>query len=318
MLHPVVQELFQQSLPNRPYCSDDKTARLIRTRDHAVRRLYIQHNPPAAIRWLIFDIDKCGAALSWDDAGLPPPTWSAIDPETGSGHLCYGLKTPVVRTEAGREGPLRYLAAIESAYCERLGADHHYAGLITKNPLHGHWRVWSPANDVIYDLDDLAEYVPLRKVKSLHRHESIPGTVWRNVTIFDELRGWAYRAIRDYWGPNGYQAWICAVLARAESLNDFPSQPGPLPEKELRGIAKSIAKWTWKYITPSGWARLVERTHRPEVQAMRGIKSGQIRRQATEDKRASARLMAAAGKSQRAIAAELGVSQSTVSHWLSG
>ena len=36
-----------------------------------------------------------------------------------------------------------------------------------------------------------------------------------------------------------------------------------------------------------------------------------------EDKQASARLMAASGMTQRAIAAELGVSQKSVSNWLS-
>lgn len=317
MLHPVVSELFWQSLPKHPYCSDDKTARFIRNRDHAVRYLYIQHNAPASVKCLIFDIDKPGAALVWDAVGLPPPTWSATDPESGSGHLCYALKTPVVRTEAARVRPLRYLAAVESAYCQRLGADHQYTGLITKNPLHPYWRVWCPANDVVYDLDDLAEYVDLRNAAKRVPHcEPHPGTLWRNVTVFDQLRDWAYRATREYWAPNGYDRWKHAVWSRAQTLNQFPCPPGPLPENELSAIAKSVAKWCWRYLTPTGWARFVDLTHTPEVQARRGKRSGQVRRQASEQKRASARLMAAQGKGTRAIAVELGVSQSTIVRWL--
>ncbi|MDF5425728.1 replication initiation protein, partial [Vibrio parahaemolyticus] len=45
-------------LPNKPYCSDDKTARLIRTQRYALKEPYIQLNPPSMCAWLIFDIDE--------------------------------------------------------------------------------------------------------------------------------------------------------------------------------------------------------------------------------------------------------------------
>lgn len=318
MLHPAVRDLFYQSLPRRPFCSDDKTARLIRVRDHATRFLYIQHNAPAFVKFLIFDLDEPGAALAWDDAGLPPPTWSATDPESGTGHLCYALRTPVGRTQAARIKPLRYLAAVESAYCARLSADRRYTGLITKNPLHALWRVWCPANDAVYDLSDLADYVELDTVVRLRpREEPSPGTLWRNVTVFDELRTWAYSAVREYWAPDGFDNWKNAVRVRAQALNQFQCPPGPLPNNEIQSIAKSVAKWVWRRITPTGWAQRVRRTHTPEIQAMRGLRSGEVRRQANEEKRASARLMYATGMTQREIAAELSVNQSTISHWLS-
>ena len=52
------------------------------------------------------------------------------------------------------------------------------------------------------------------------------------------------------------------------------------------------------------------------LQAHRGRMSGLSRAAKAEDKRASARLMAAQGYSSRAIAASLGVNQSTVVRWL--
>ena len=76
----------------------------------------------------------------------------------------------------------------------------------------------------------------------------------------------------------------------------------------------------WDRFTPAGWREFVAATHTPEQQAKRGKKGGQAsgaaRRSASEGKREQARQMAASGMSQRAIAAELGVSQQAVSKWL--
>nr|WP_269078105.1 primase C-terminal domain-containing protein [Acidithiobacillus caldus] len=44
----------------------------------------------------------------------------------------------------------------------------------------------------------------------------------------------------------------------------------PLPYSEVKAIAKSIATWTWKKITPQGLRELIERTHSPEKQRERG------------------------------------------------
>ena len=49
-----------------------------------------------------------------------------------------------------------------------------------------------------------------------------------------------------------------------------------------------------------------------------GQASGKARAAASEDKRASARLMRSQGKTQAAIAAELGVHVNTVANWLKG
>lgn len=299
--------LFVARLPTRPYCSDNKTASLIRTKTHALRRTYIQHNSPVALNWLVFDVDIGSGggppALRWEAAGLPAPAWVA-GREDGGAHIAYGLRTPVALAEASRIDPLRYAAAIEGAYRDALGADEGYAGLLTKNPTHPAWRVWLPAaaaNGGIYDLGELAEFVDLTKKRKRRREATGIG---RNVELFDRLRLWAYRAVRSYWAPAGYARWHTAVLERAESYNDFSP---PLPTSEVKATAKSVSNWTWKHITPGGFR---------EAQAARGRRSGTARRAASEDKRSSARLMAAQGLSTRAIAAELRVNQSTVARWL--
>ena len=133
---------LDERTPHRPYCTDDLRAGLrIRTRRAALRLPYIQANPPHLRFWMLHDIDRPGGALAWEDAGLPPPAWAAINRDNMHAHLAWGLSAPVLTGDAGRAEPIRYLCAIESAYRAALDADPGYSGLITKNPLHERWQV---------------------------------------------------------------------------------------------------------------------------------------------------------------------------------
>ncbi|MFN9450969.1 MAG: helix-turn-helix domain-containing protein, partial [Rubrivivax sp.] len=84
-----------------------------------------------------------------------------------------------------------------------------------------------------------------------------------------------------------------------------------LEGKEVWHVARSVAKWTWRHTSAEGFS-----DWQSAQGAKGGRKSGLVRRLANEDKRASARLMAAAGNSQAKIAAALGVTQQAVSKWL--
>ena len=74
-------DLFN-SLPNKPYCMDEKPGfMLIRTKSIAVKKPYIQVNPPLMTIYFVFDDDKEDSALSWFDADLPAPLWTTQNPE---------------------------------------------------------------------------------------------------------------------------------------------------------------------------------------------------------------------------------------------
>ena len=310
-------ELFASRLPRRPYCSDDKTARMIRSRATALRFPYIQVNPPSLKFWLPFDLDKPGGMTAWEDADLPAPAVGVGNPLNGHAHLLWGLDAPVCTSEAARAAPLRYLAAIEGEMLAKLmpyGADPGFAGLIVKNPAHDQWRThWGPPK--LYSLGELGEWLDLDKFKPKRAIlKEIEGYgVGRNVSIFNALGPegkWAYSAVRRYRGQP-FAEWHNAVFMQACELN--AAFRVPLPFSEIKAIAKSVAKWTWKQ----------DKAHAAEfsrTQAYRGAKggkaSGEARAQAGEDKRASARLMAAKGMTQREIAAELGVSVGSVNAWL--
>ena len=297
---------FAAALPVRPYCADDLSAGLrIRPRATASRAAYIQANPPPSVGYLVLDVDHADTAVRWHDVALPPPTWIALS-ESGRGHVGYELATPVCRTDAARPGPLRYLAAVEAAYQARLGADPGYVGLITKNPLHPRWRVYCPRGEP-YSLAELADWVDL-PARLPRRESAYDAGFGRNCTLFDALRRWAYRTVRDYWrfAGEGYETWAATVLAQAEALNVFSP---PLPWPEVRHTARSVAKKVWR-------AHYGARVRFRDRQAARG-RQGAAVTNAMKAARAAARAdhartLRAQGHGDAAIGKILGVHRSTV------
>ena len=228
--------------PRRPYCSDDKTASSIRTLQHALKRPYIQANPPHMRIWSIYDVDRAGAALAWDDANLPPPAWAAVDRQSTRGHLVWGLSVPVlVDSPDMRQRPMRYLCAIEAAFRVKLQADQGYSGLMTKNPAHELWRVLRGPR-IAYELAELADWVDLPKFIPKRKPEEVG--LGRNITVFESLRQYAYRHIRHYKGDvRNFVLWQAHLNTKALERNgDLLT---PLAGNEVWHIAKSVSKWTW-------------------------------------------------------------------------
>jgi hypothetical protein len=308
---PEQLDLFseQSRWPKKPYCTDDLEAGLrIRSLKHAITKQYIQANPPHLRVWSIYDIDRPAGGLAWEDANLPPPAWASVNKENGHAHLVYGLTAPVLTNSMeARQAPLRYLNAIEMAFREVLKADQGYSGLITKNPQHPIWWTLRGPN-LSYELGYLAEFVNLDQFKSRQGVKVAEVGLGRNVTVFDFVRLWAYKNVRQYFGQKGgYVIWQKSVYDRCMARNfDFAK---PMDSREIYHIAKSVANWTWTKFD------LAESDKKfSQLQAHRGkqggIASGASRLAASEDRRASAVLMRAKGMTYKAIAAELNVSVS--------
>ena len=303
-------ELFRERLPRKPYHTDELTSGLsIADVSRALGARYIQPNGPTHRHWIVFDVDQPAATLSWDDVGAPAPNITVTNRANGHAHLIYGLETPIRTAPDGKVAPLRYAAAIEAALREKLGADLGYSGLICKNPLHTHWlvQVWEPAS---YDLSWLADYLDLSPYNG---RKQLPAYgLGRNCTLFEKTRQWAYKAIRQGWP--GYEAWLSAVIDRAIGYN-VQFEP-PLPANEVRHIAKSIAKWTHRNLTPAGFSA---------VQAARGAKGGKVSKgggrpsnsgKARADLLPEVLRLKGMGYSNRDIGEDLGISSSTVSLYL--
>jgi hypothetical protein len=227
-----------------------------------------------------------------------------LSPDNGHGHLVYRLRNAVYTAINANPTPQRYLDAIEDAYTERLAADPGYAGLITKNPWHSHWRTIEDGN-AVYMLDELASYIELESGRKSELKHNIKG---RNCTLFDSLRQWAYSAIRGYWKPEGAGVWLDALTAEARRLNILFDRP--LDGGEVRHIVRSVWRWTWRHLTPDSFGDFIEKTHTPEAQRARRAK-----RTEKESKKAEGLKMLEAGQSRTNIAKALEISVKTVQRW---
>ena len=298
-------DLFN-SLPNKPYCMDEKPGfMLIRSKNIAIKKPYLQINAPTTTIYFVFDDDKNDAALSWFDENLPAPYWTTQNPENGHAHICYKLEIPLHTSEFSSIKAIKYAQAVYYAYALKLGADLSYSQLITKNPLHPQHRTtyWTKQ---AYSLDYLADFVDLPK--KLPKKLEVVG-LGRNVTMFEKGRRRAYTAIRDYMHHNSSHEWERAVKTHLEAIN--AGFEVPLPHSEVKATAKSIAKWVWQRFSYGDFS---------EIQAKRGAKGGKkggiVRSAQYAELRIQAKLMHEQGMSIKVISETLEVHRNSISAWI--
>lgn len=334
MRHLALQQrdLFSiERLPKKPYCTNDYADGFrprILPAEKAIEYKHIQPNHPVIKFRLVFDLDRPTGCELWsplfvhEDAGLAPPNWVAINPKSGNGHIGYELEIPVRFDDELRKSA-RYLAAIEQVYGRKLNADPSYSGHICKNPLNPHWKTeWLTIKP--YSLDDLAEFVNLAGIKFGTKKAPLNNecfSLGRNCALFDELRDWAYKSVRQYWAPGGLDKFIAATLLQSEMLNSQLFLGREMQHAEVKSIAKSVATWTWNKMSPVKFSAFVAATHTPELQSERGkkgnLKSVVVRSAKSSLRRSLAKKLASEqGMGIRQIAREMGVSPGSVSGWL--
>jgi len=292
-------ELFKGALPIRPYCTNDPTNGLmVRTLDHALRCRYIQPNNPNSKLWLVYDIDRptCVSELT-DDLLLPAPHFFVQNKKNQHAHAFYGLEAAVHLNQNSSQKAIRFAAAVDCSLTSKMSADGQYSGLIAKNPAHDHWRTYTLNTDP-YELGEIADYLELESYAD--RRRLLPETgLGRNVNLFNRLRFWAYKAIRQGW-PDRIQ-WDRACLERAVGYN---ATDNPLPHNEVKHVARSVAKWTYKHFNSQAFR---------QTQAARGARKGKKRR---DELLPRVLEMRAQGVTQQAIADEFGLTDRTVRNWL--
>ena len=228
---------------------------------------------PAASAWRYPYIDyqdagACWATLTLDcdnrqalGAGLcdlPPPNW-LIRTDRGA-HITWTLLVPVAKHERARNAPIRYLDCIAEFFRHAVGADPAFSGM-GRNPVHPSQTVdWGPK--IPYQLDALSSVI----WAGWKRPRVAATGIGRNVDLFKAGMRWAGCATNRN----------DAVLRYLQSINANVAdnhERQPLPDEEVRGIAKSVERYRlqWQRI---GW-------HKPAFrrrQADRGRLSGQKRR----------------------------------------
>ena len=311
----IISALFQtislsNMLPKRPYCSDNLSQGIYpRSLSVAIKKNYIQLNPPQMQYWLVFDIDRQASAFAWYDANLPDPFAVVVNPENTHCHVIYALASPVCTSDLAHEKPLRYLAAIQQVYTEKLQADVNYSGLIAKNPFsRNHWHVIPCAIEAKYTLDELAEWVDLTSLPKCVKNASETFALGRNCYLFDSLRKYSYKAIKQYRSGK-VDVWRNHILDQAMSMNVFNE---PLPHSEIKAIAKSVANWVWKHMKHDN-CLFIEKQRREGRNG--GIASGKTRQSKSKNHRIAAQALKDGGMLLSDIARNLGISVRTIHKW---
>ena len=302
--------LHSESLPTRPYCSDNLSQGIYpRLQRIAVTKRYIQLNPPQQQYWLVFDIDRPNSAFAWEDANLPPPFAVVVNESNTHCHIVYALTSPVCTSDLAHEKPLRYLAAIQYAYTERLQADVNYSGLIAKNPFsQNHWHVFPCAISVKYSLSELAEWVDLANASKRTLRGSEAVALGRNCALFDSLRHYAYKSIRKY-RKGKVDVWRAYILDKANEQNVFSE---PLPASEVKAIAKSVANWVWKHMRYDTEAFKQRQSERGKKGNAASVKARQSK---ANNHRTAAIVLKEQGLSISEIARQLQVDRKTIQRW---
>lgn len=307
---PTQLSLFEDNLPHRPYCTDDKEYGLqIRPKAIAMGKKIIQPNTVAKVLWLVFDYDEVDVLGRIEEKNLPYPNLLVTNPMNGKSHIFYSLVKAVCKTDSARWKPLEYLAKIQYSLSQKLGADIGYSGLVAKNPLHSYWKV-EQLSSKSYELGELAEYLELPL--KLPKRANTEG-LGRNCSIFETVRHIAYANVLKFKIEQNSTIWDEFILNECNKVNE--QFLACLDLKEVAGIAKSISRWTWRKYNKQ-WSD----DKFSEIQAKRGraggLRSGTTRTIKTEKKRLLARSMRSEGQTMQQISDVLGVNKSTVSRWL--
>lgn len=164
------------------------------------------------------------------------------------------------------------LARVEQGLTTILGGDVNYGGRITKNPYHqDHLPLWG-AQDAVYGLRELAKSLgDLGALpRSGERRRLASSAVGRNVALFDITREWAYKSRAAYADAHEWEetvhafAWMKNLSVIADTFSK-----GPMDEIEVKHLARSIARWTWRRMSPEQKARDRKQWTTPERQAKR-------------------------------------------------
>lgn len=307
----LVLEQFVNNVPKKPYCSDDLYLGLqIRPKATALLKRYIQHNHPYYTHYFVFDLDSKSAYVDYlySMVGVPKPNFVIENPENGHAHFIYQLATPIYNTDASKPKPIKYANAVYLALRTALNADINYSGLITKNALHEHWRT-HVLREQPYTLDQLSERLDLT-ANQINKEIKVDEAVGlgRNCCVFHTVRHWAYVEVRLYRGKT-YNQWLDSVIDHCCSINiQFNN---PMQYNEVKGIAKSIARWVWKRDSYA-YQEFIDR------QTRKGQLGGKAKSESYTLKREQAVRLKREGLNNTQIAKQLGVTRMTVFRWFDG
>jgi DNA-binding transcriptional regulator YiaG len=320
-----ILDSIKDALPTKPYTLMDKGCAMFITSIEAAIKSnprYIQANQPNSLSFMVFDLDYKKAILAHEKTDVLTPSFYTVDKKKTTAHAVYMLETPVHKNQHSKQSPQHLFATLEDIYGTRLGADKGYSGLVMKNPFYTGHNIYLPEETLCtVSLAEMADYVDFNQYnKQLKQQKTKEAfSEGRNIAVFDLVREWAYKEIRNYWNKS-YREWLMVVQEKTKAvwhnIQGNYNKQSPYSVAEMKATARSIAKWTWKNTTQSSFQTYIEMTHLPHQQRARQAKQVESRLIKTQDKREQARELRASGMKQAEIANLLGVTDRTIRNWL--
>jgi hypothetical protein len=260
-----VFETWIDQLPRRPAATDDFSLGVFRRpREEALQKRHLEFNPFGRVSWLFFDIDRDASLETWMDAKLPAPNVFIQNRDNSRSHLGYALSSPVGTTGLSREKPMKFAADVQYGMTRALDADKAYSNRFAKNPLSPSFRTsWLAIYP--YELSELRGWLDDEDVWRPKGAAHAVG-LGRNCDLFDVIRVHAYSAIREFKRSGGrLDDWLRHLFEFGIAHNlDFAS---PLNVAEVGGIARSVARWTWRRLNEEGFR------HRQSVLGRKGAEA---------------------------------------------
>jgi hypothetical protein len=209
-------------------------------KEKALLEKYIALNNDYYWKCITIDIDR---VYNGDDfyeriyvAGIPPPNYIVISPETKHFHLIYLLPCPVYRN--GRKAEFVY-GKVRETLTNAWRGDRGYNNHLMKNPLHPHWITAQIRQDG-YSLEELihwSEKQEFEKGPSLYSEDPLG----RNCTLFALTRQYAISLYRR--GELSEDALYDFAKNRNDCGYSDTTIKDPLPNGEVRSIVKSVYKF---------------------------------------------------------------------------
>lgn len=309
------------------HCTDDyRYGGTQMAKDFAIKKNYIQVNTPTYQQAILLDHDDEAfmTDLRYEHSHLPVPNIVIENKSNGRAHSITLLNAPVPKTEKSHKHPITYCKAVETTLTLEYGADPYFSRIWVKNPFSDAYRV-HVLRDEPYDLGELADKLEIKPFTAKEakaeialakkRAESEGHFLGRNCHLFDMVRHWAYQEVRNYRGTD-LELWRSAVMQETMAQNAVLNQP--LEYNELKGIAKSIARWCWNNDSKAESRFKAKQAYLGSRggKASDSSPGGQARSAQYDDQREQARACAMQGMKKAQIAKMLGVHRNTVNNWL--
>ncbi|WP_137297632.1 replication initiation protein [Psychromonas sp. SP041] len=249
---------FRDGLPHRPYVANVKNMCHFGKKDIEESYKYIQANNPIKTSWIVLDID-CGIDSTflyeqpefYRHIDAPAPNIVLKSNENGHYQIFYAID-PVYTGMNARNKPQRFLDAVKRALIATIpSADPNFIGskVISWNPLSDNWSRFEIHN-AVYSLNELKDMLNQELFMSssfdLKCTEKIAYAEEgeRNMSLFKNLRLWSYKRVLSAKESITYPDWLKLLQTEAMAINESICSV-PMPLKEVEGIAKSVARFTW-------------------------------------------------------------------------